>query len=118
LNALARLLYKLPGGGVKRGETLEDAARREAAEEVGAALGTLRLFGVYTNFYEHKSDHIVVFACDDLTLSGEPGGARGFEIERFGFFSFDDLPPDVSPGSMRRIREYVGGDSTPVTGIW
>ena len=31
--------WYLPGGGVKRGETLEGAARREAAEELGAELG-------------------------------------------------------------------------------
>jgi ADP-ribose pyrophosphatase YjhB (NUDIX family) len=46
-------LWYLPGGGVKRGETLEGAIRREAAEEVGAQLGPLRLLGVYTSFAEY-----------------------------------------------------------------
>ena len=31
--------WHMPGGGVKRGETLEAAARREAFEETGAQLG-------------------------------------------------------------------------------
>ena len=44
-----RDLY-LPGGGVKRGETLEEAARREAAEELGAQLMNIHLFGIYSNF--------------------------------------------------------------------
>ena len=105
--------WYLPGGGVKRGETLEEAARREAAEELGARLGHLRLFGVYSNFYEHKSDHVIVFSCDDLHLAGETGP----EIERFGFFALGDLPPQLSPGSRRRIQEYLAG-SPPIAGRW
>jgi 8-oxo-dGTP pyrophosphatase MutT (NUDIX family) len=106
--------WYLPGGGVKKGETIEGAARREAAEELGAALGDLHLFGVYTNFYEGKSDHVVVFSCDDLTLTGKTDR----EIASFNFFRFDELPGDVSPGSLRRIREYVGGDDSPVVSVW
>jgi 8-oxo-dGTP pyrophosphatase MutT (NUDIX family) len=106
--------WYLPGGGVKKGETIEGAARREAAEELGAALGDLHLFGVYTNFYEGKSDHVVVFSCDDLTLTGKTDR----EIASFCFFRFDELPGDVSPGSLRRIREYIGGDDSPVVGVW
>jgi 8-oxo-dGTP pyrophosphatase MutT (NUDIX family) len=33
--------WNLPGGTVKKGETLEAAVRREAAEELGAQLGEL-----------------------------------------------------------------------------
>jgi 8-oxo-dGTP pyrophosphatase MutT (NUDIX family) len=106
--------WYLPGGGVKRGETLEEAARREAAEEVGAELGELHLFGVYTNFYESKSDHVIVFSCDSLGLTGKTDR----EIARFEFFRLDELPEDVSPGSLRRIREYINGDGAPVFGTW
>jgi ADP-ribose pyrophosphatase YjhB (NUDIX family) len=106
--------WYLPGGGVKRGETLESAARREAAEELGAKLGELHLFGVYTNFFEGKSDHVIVFSCNGFTLTGETDR----EIARFEFFRFDELPEDVSPGSLRRIREYISGDGPPVFGMW
>ena len=106
--------WYLPGGGVRKGETIEEAARREAAEEFGAKLGRLRLCGIYTNFYEHKNDHVVVFSCDDFTLTGETDS----EIESFGFFGFDDLPRDISPGSLRRIGEYVSQNSYPMVGMW
>jgi 8-oxo-dGTP pyrophosphatase MutT (NUDIX family) len=106
--------WYLPGGGVKRGETLEEAARREAAEELGAELGDLRLFGVYTSFYEYKSDHVIVFTCADFTLTGK----TDHEIERFDLFRSDDLPEGTSPGSQRRIQEYVSNDEPPFVGVW
>lgn len=58
--------WYFPGGGAKRRETLERAARREASEEAGAELGELVLFGAYSSFSEHKSDHVVVFLCHDF----------------------------------------------------
>jgi 8-oxo-dGTP pyrophosphatase MutT (NUDIX family) len=106
--------WYLPGGGVKRGETLEEAARREAAEELGAKLGNLRLFGVYTNFYEYKSDHVIVFTCADFALTGK----TNHEIESFDLFRSDDLPEGTSPGSRRRIQEYVSSDEPPFVGAW
>src|SRR5512139_3601972 len=61
--------WYIPGGGVKRGERLDQAIRREAAEEGGINPQTLNLFGVYTSFSEYKNDHIIVFYSDDFTLS-------------------------------------------------
>ena len=106
--------WYLPGGGVQKGESLAEAAKREADEELGATVGELRLFGVYSNFYEHKSDHIVVFTGDDFTLTGETDA----EIEKFGFFDLGSLPDGVSPGTRRRIEEYLSGSGSPVVGAW
>lgn len=38
-----------PGGGVDEGETLEDSARRECLEEMGAVVGKLEQFGYSEN---------------------------------------------------------------------
>ena len=95
----------LPGGGVKRGETIEEGIRREAAEEVGAELGELTVLGIYTNLFEYKSDHVVVFVCDDFTITP----VTCAEIEYCEFRRFTDLPPKTSPGTRRRIEEYAWG---------
>jgi ADP-ribose pyrophosphatase YjhB (NUDIX family) len=103
-----------PGGGVERHETLEQAARREAKEEVGAELGAVELFGMYTLFNESKSDHIALFTCMDFTVSGE----TDFEIEQFRFFPLEALPADVAPGHERRIQEYLEQQPRLRFGLW
>src|SRR5688572_5543787 len=64
-------------GKGKKGETFEQAARRELLEEVGIEATALKLFGVYNNFYEHKKDTIVVFLAEVL----QSKRARDVEIE-------------------------------------
>jgi 8-oxo-dGTP pyrophosphatase MutT (NUDIX family) len=49
--------YNLPGGGVKRGESLHEALRREVREEAGAEIEVGRLLFVYEYVpahYHHK----------------------------------------------------------------
>ena len=106
--------WYLPGGGLKRGETLADAARRETAEEVNGQLQDLRLFGIYTNFSQLKTDHIVLFISEDFTWQAKADKA---EIEAIGQFSFDRLPANLSRGTKRRLDEYLA--NAPVqAGTW
>lgn len=104
----------LVGGGVKRNENLLEAARREAKEEVGATLGELKLLGMYTNYFDYKSDHVVVFVCEDFSLSGTSDN----EIEKVEFFPLDKLPANIASGHKRRIQEYAGDNNTPIVSMW
>ena len=94
----------LPGGGVKRNELLETAVRREAREELGATLGEVTLFGIYSHL-EDKSDHVVVLVCTEFTL----GEKVDPEIAAVAFFALEELPAEVSPGTAARVREYAAG---------
>lgn len=92
----------IPGGRIERGETLEQAARREACEEVGAELRTISLLGVYSNFKEWKSDHNILFFSDDFRL----GGGHDHEIAEMRFFPLGSLPKGLWPGHRQRLLEY------------
>ena len=104
----------MPGGGVKRGETLEDAVRREAQEEVGAKMGDLSLLGAYSHFGEHKSDHNALFLCTDFSLNGK----QDHEIAEMRFFPLDALPDGLMEGHRRRLEEYRTGVEIPQFGEW
>lgn len=104
----------MPGGGVKRGETMEETARREAREEVGAEMGELRLLGAYTHFGEHKNDHNTLFLCTNFTANIK----RDNEIAEARFFSLDDLPDGLLEGHRKRLEEYRTGKEIPQFGEW
>jgi 8-oxo-dGTP pyrophosphatase MutT (NUDIX family) len=105
---LVRPVYRnnwtLPGGGLHRGETLAQAARREVREEVGFTLHELHLFGMYTNLTTTNSDHIAVFVSDAFTPPATPH--HSYEIEEYRFFPFAELPANTGEGTRRRIAEY------------
>ena len=107
--------YHLPGGGVKSGEMFEQALKREILEELDLYINDLQLFGVYQNSKQGKIDTVITF------LSTEPVDLNkaklSNEINRADFFSLDILPTNISPGSRKRIQEYLS-NKFPIAKEW
>ena len=105
--------WQLPGGGVKRRETLETAVRRELREEAAVEVtGPVRLLGTYSNLREGKSDHISVFVIEQWRRHREDGDDP--EIAAVGLFDItaQGLPETTSPGTRRRLAEWEKGHVT------
>lgn len=99
-----RHLWYLPGGAVKRKETLVEALCREVREELHVDIQVERLHGIYYNFSHGASDHVIVFTA---SLDDATGIRPGWEIAAFDFFPLDALPDTMSPATRRRIEEYL-----------
>ena len=99
----------LPGGKVGRNEDDEKALRRELSEELGIQItATPRQLGEYENTYEYKKDTNIVFVVDSFTQ----GVKKHFEVEKHSFFKPEMLPEKTSPGTRRRIEEWLGKKQT------
>jgi len=115
---LVRHVYQdgwfMPGGGMKRKETLEHAARRECYEETGVEMRKLELFGIFFNYSEWKSDHIALFLSEDFTMTDK----KDSEIAEKRFFPLEDLPESLGSGHRRRLQEYQAGVKQVRHGVW
>lgn len=98
----------LPGGGVDRGETLEDAVARELREE--AAVEPTRrpaLVSIHSNEPRFRGDHVAVFRIDHWRALARRPDPR--EIRDVGFFALDALPEGTTAGTRRRLAETLNG---------
>lgn len=105
-----RLLWSLPKGHVEAGETNEDAAVREVAEETGitgrvvAPLGTIDFWFVADGRRIHKTVHHFLL----LALDGELSDAD-VEVEQVEWVPVGELTDRLAYADERRLVQLVPG---------
>lgn len=100
--------WALPGGFVDYGETVEEAAKREAREETGLDVMDLAQFHTYSDPSRDSRGHMVsvVFTA---RARGIPKGGDDARVAR-GFL-VDDLPVDMAFDHREIIGDYLKGRS-------
>jgi ADP-ribose pyrophosphatase YjhB (NUDIX family) len=94
-------LWNLPGGGLEKGESPWQGVVREVKEETGLNVEIVRLTGVYSK--TDKDEIVFSFECKiidgELTLNEE--------AKEFQFFSFNELPKNMSQKQVERIEDLL-----------
>ena len=96
--------WALPGGFVDYGETLENAAIREAFEETSLQIGDLHLLGCYSDPGRDPRHH-TISTVYIATGKGTPQAAD--DALNLAVFPLDLIPPDLCFDHARIISDYL-----------
>ncbi len=97
--------WALPGGGVEIGETVEQAAVREAKEETGLIVKLERLAGVYSEPDRDPRGHVVSVVFLAIPVGGELDAASdAAEVIKTGDF----LEMNLAFDHQRILSDILG----------
>jgi 8-oxo-dGTP diphosphatase len=95
--------YAIPGGFVEYGETVEQAAKREAEEETGLKIGNLKLVGVYSDPNRDPRGHVVSVAF----LADELGGELKASTDAKEVGVFKEIPDELAFDHTRILDDAL-----------
>lgn len=100
-------VWGLPGGEVDDGESLAQAAVREANEETGFKIALTRLVGIYSlPGWTKLNAHIALFAAD---ITGGQLNQQSDETLDARFFALEELPDALIWWHKQRIVDAMNG---------
>jgi 8-oxo-dGTP pyrophosphatase MutT (NUDIX family) len=97
--------WRLPGGGVDRGEPPSLAVMRELAEEVGLSGGSCEFRGLYVRKVGWVSHVVALYHIRDARVNFSPN----LEIREICFADPGARPKGCTPATGRRLEELAQG---------
>jgi ADP-ribose pyrophosphatase YjhB (NUDIX family) len=85
--------WTIPGGGLHRNESLENAVMREVQEEVGIPIMEMKQVGNYSSELEYKKDTVYLYTA---TTNQSNITKNSREISEARWFTKDSIPQNIS----------------------
>ncbi len=102
-------LWEFPGGKQEAGETIEQTAVREIAEEIGIEIRVVRKLGAIKHAFSHFKMTLHVFECRPLR-----GRVRAVTVDAVKWVSIPDLQDYPFPAADHKIVAWLQeSDSKP-----
>ncbi len=101
--------WRLPGGGVDRGEPPQNAILRELAEEVGLCGGASEFFGLYVRKAGWATAVIALYRIRGAQVNFRPN----LEIREICYADPGAPPEGCTPAARKRLKELAGAGLSP-----
>ena len=114
-------VYNQPAGHVEKGETLIEAAKREALEETGFEVEPIALLGLYTYTPEKTPDTTYYRVCFIANAIHHYERPLDEGIIRAVWLTLDEIISSErarSPLVIQCIKDYLRGQSFPLSAIY
>ncbi len=104
--AVMPLLWEFPGGKQETGETIEETAVREIAEELGIEIRVVQKLGAIQHAFSHFKMTLHVFECRPTR-----GRARAVTVDAVKWVSIADLGGYPFPAADRKVVAWLAKSS-------
>ncbi len=84
--------WSVPGGHQEFGESFEETAKREIAEEVGLTIRNIRFGAITNDYFKDEGKHYVTIWMLSDWVSGEAKILEPEKCQAIAWVKFDDLP--------------------------
>lgn len=98
-----KLLWAFPGGGIEAGETAEQAAVREVAEETALEVKAVRIIG--QRIHPDSGADMTYVACEPV--AGEARVEDAEELAEVAWISLEEIPTYVPWGLFPPVQDYL-----------
>lgn len=100
--------WEFPGGEVVYGEPLEEAIRREFAEEYGMTIEITDQLGAFDHILPNEHQHWVSVTYLGRHTGGEPSILEPEKCSKIGWFTADRLPTPLSVITVANMGRLHG----------